>query len=100
MNSFRYILVCDTKGDILVWTQSWDIRCYYIGKTIVLKTKDAVAIKESKYSEAGCLITLCYFQNNSPGSIFSLVCYWAVNSILYRVNLIHSGINLQCIKTW
>ena len=49
---------------------------------------DAVAIKESKYSEAGCLITLCYFPSTSPSSISNLVLYWAGNNILVGVDLI------------
>ena len=36
---------------------------------MLLDTLDAVSIKESKYSEAGCLITIYYFRNNSPISI-------------------------------
>ena len=47
--------------------------------------------------DAGCLITLCYFQNTSPSIISNLVLYWGENNILDRVNLIQSGINLKYI---
>ena len=62
--------------------------------TLGLTTQDAVVIKEFKYSDYGCLITLCYFRNNSPRSISSLFRYWVINNILYGVNLVHWGINL------
>ena len=58
---------------------------------------DAFATKESKYSEAGCLINLFHFRNTSPSRISSLVRYWVGNNILAGVDLIHSGINLQWI---
>ena len=64
-----------------------------------MKTQSAVSIKESKYSEAGCLITLFNFRNTSPNGISSLVRYWEGNNILSGVDLIHSGINLQWIPT-
>ena len=56
-------------------------------------------MKEYKYSEAGCLIYLCYFQNTSPSSISDLVCYWVRNNIMAGVNSIQLGINLQWIST-
>ena len=56
---------------------------------------DAVEIKESKYIEAGFLITIFYFRNNSPSIISNLVLYWAGNNILDGVNSIQSGISLQ-----
>ena len=49
-----------------------------------------VEIKESKYSEAGCLITLYYFKNNSPNIISNLVMYWSGNIILSGVDSIQS----------
>ena len=60
---------------------------------------DAVAIKESKYSEASFLITLCYFRNTSPSIISNWVLYWALNNILVVFDLIQSRINLQNIPT-
>ena len=60
---------------------------------------DAVAIKESNNSENGCLITLCYFRNNSPISISNLVMYWTENNLLAGVDSIQSGIKLQYIST-
>ena len=47
-----------------------------------------VAIKESKYSGAGCLITPCYFGNDSPSIISDLVMYWPYNNILDGVDYI------------
>ena len=58
-----------------------------------------VEIKESKYSEAGCLITLYYFKNNSPNIISNLVFNWAGNNILSEVYSVSLGINLQWIPT-
>ena len=77
----------------------WEIGCKGLGNTLGLKSLDAVVTKKSKYSEAGCLINLCYFLNNSLSSISNLVLYWAGNNILYRVDLIQLGINLQYIST-
>ena len=49
---------------------------------IRLNTLNVVVIIDYKYSEAGCLITLGYFKNTSPGRILILVCYWDGNNIL------------------
>ena len=69
-------------------------------KYLVLNPLYAVAIKEFKYSESSCVITLCYFRNNYPSSISNLVLYWAVNNIINGVDLIQWGINLQYIITY
>ena len=53
---------------------------------MVLNTLGAVAIEEYNNGEAGCLITLCCFQNTSSISILNLVMYWVVNNILHGVN--------------
>ena len=45
------------------------------------------------------MINLRYFQYTSPSSILYLVLYWAGNNILYRVDYIQPGINLQYIPT-
>ena len=56
-----------------------EIWCKGLGKTIRLKTQDEVASKESKYSEAGRLITLWFFfkyfsnQDFKVGSILGCV---------------------------
>ena len=60
---------------------------------------DAVKIKESNNSEAGCLINPCCVFNNSPSSISNLFLYWAGNNIMDIVYLIQLGINLQYIPT-
>ena len=78
----------------VIWVEwVWDIWWYSLGKALVIKNLDAVAIKESKYSEIGCLITLGYFWNTYPISISNFVHYWAVNNILNWVNLIQSVSN-------
>ena len=77
-----------------MWVVFWGL-----GNNLQLKTLDSVAIKESNNSEAGWLITLCYFINSSPSSISNLVLYWAGNNIMDGVILIQSGINLQWIPT-
>ena len=56
-------------------------------------------IKEYNNSEAGCLITLCYFRNTSPIIISNLVLYWAGNNILAGVYSIQSEIKLKWIPT-
>ena len=38
-----------------------DIGYYGLLGTLGINNNDAVTIKEYKYSEAGCLITVCYF---------------------------------------
>ena len=58
---------------------------------------DAVAIKQSNNSDDFCLVTICYFRNTFPGSIFSLVLYLAGNNILDGIDLIQLGIDLQWI---
>ena len=43
----------------VIWVDwFWDIGCYVLGDTLILKAQDEVPIKEYKYSEAGCLINL------------------------------------------
>ena len=59
-----------------------------IVKTLLITTQETAAIKSYKYSEGGCMITLCYFLNTSPGSIINLVRYWEGNNIMAGVNLI------------
>ena len=56
---------------------------------------DAVAIKEYKFSESGCLINLLYFRNTFLISISNFVLYWAGNNNLPKVDSIQSVINLQ-----
>ena len=60
---------------------------------------DATETKEFKYSKAGILITLCYFQNTSPSGIQNLVHYRAVKNIMAGVHSINPGINLQWVPT-
>ena len=50
-------------------------------------------------SEVGCLITPCYFRNDSPIIIYNLVLYWAGTSSLDGVDSIQSIINLYWIST-
>ena len=84
----------------VIWVEKiWDIGCWVLGKTLVLKTLDAVATEESKFSESCYLITQYSFQDTSPGIFSNLVMYWPVNNILYGVDLIQLGINLQYIPT-
>ena len=68
-----------------------------MGDTLALKTQDTVTTKEYRYSEAGCLIPLCYFNKIYPSIISNLVRYWAVNNIMAVLYSIQSGINLQWI---
>ena len=77
----------------------WYIGWYGIGKTLGLKNLDAVSIKESNNSEAGCLITLFYFRNTSPMCISNLLLYWSGYNIMDVVNSIQSVISLQWILT-
>ena len=56
---------------------------------MVIKTQDGLATKESEYSEACCLLTLCYLKNTSPSKILVLAHYWAGKNILARVDSIH-----------
>ena len=57
-------------------------------KIIELKNHYAAAMKEYKYSEAGCLLNIWYFRNTSPSSISNLAHYWEGNKILDGVDLI------------
>ena len=58
---------------------------------------DVVSTIESKQNESVCLISICYFRNASPISIYNLVLYWTGNNILARVSSIQSVINLHYI---
>ena len=88
--------VCSERNSFWGCLVDWVIG---YGKDSMTKTHDAVSTKESSNSEDGCLINLCYFRNTPPSNISNLVRYWAVNNILYGVNLIHSGTKLQWITT-
>ena len=46
----------------VIWIEEvWEIGCQGMGNTLGLNTWRVVAIKQSKYSEAVCMITLCHF---------------------------------------
>ena len=66
----------------MIWVEKvLEIGCQGSGKTLGIKNLDAVTIKESNHSEAGCVITLYYFRNTYPSGILSLVRYREENNI-------------------